>query len=202
MIIIIITVIYSYLLGSIPTAYIFSKIFFKQDITNQGSGNVGALNFYRTTHSKFISVTVLLIDTFKGFTAVWLTDLVGHTDVMLLSALAVILGHIFPLWLHGRGGRGLATLGGVILFLNAVLVGFWWVIFIIFYLISKRYLFAAISALFIINIITAFLNPPTFLILSVNSLLVMLKYIPRLTQELNEIFKEGEKIGSKKNRTI
>ena len=202
MITFIITVIYSYLLGSIPTAYIFAKIFYKQDITGKGSGNVGTLIFFRVTHSKIISVAILIIDTFKGFLAVWLTDFFGHSDLLIISAAAVILGHIFPIWLHGRGGRGLATLAGVILYLNAAIVGYWWLIFTLIYLMSRKYIIAGILALFTVNIITAFINPQTFLVLSVNSLIVMLKYIRRLTQELNEIFKEGEKIGSKKNRSL
>ncbi|MCK4894028.1 MAG: glycerol-3-phosphate acyltransferase [Calditrichia bacterium] len=202
MITFIITVIYSYLLGSIPTAFIFAKIFYKQDITGKGSGNVGTLNFFRVTHSKIISVAILIIDTFKGFLAVWLTDFFGHSDLLIISAAAVILGHIFPIWLHGRGGRGLATLAGVILYLNAAIVGYWWLIFTLIYLMSRKYIIAGILALFTVNIITAFINPQTFLVLSVNSLIVMLKYIRRLTQELNEIFKEGEKIGSKKNRSL
>lgn len=186
------TAIYSYLLGSIPTAYIFAKYGYQKDITEQGSGNVGTLNFFRVTRSKFISFIVLLVDTLKGFLAIWLTHFIGNADLLLIAALAVVLGHIFPVWLRGKGGRGLATLSGIILFLKPVSVGYWWLIFFVFYLLIRRYVIAGILALVIVNIMTAFISPQTFLILSVNSLLVMLKYIPRLTQELNEIFKEGD----------
>lgn len=192
----IVTAIYSYLLGSIPTAYIFAKYGYHKDITEHGSGNVGTLNYFRVTRSKFTSLIILLIDTFKGFFALWLTHFIGHSDLLLIAAPAVILGHIFPVWLSGKGGRGLATLSGVILFLKPAIVGYWWLIFIVIYLLIRRYVIAGILALVIVNIITAFISPQTFLILSVNSLLVMLKYIPRLTQELNEIFKEGDKFGS------
>ena len=196
MIALITTVIYSYFLGSIPTAYIFAKFLYKKDITEEGSGNVGTLNFLRVTRSNIFSLVILLIDTLKGFFALWLTNFFGNSDLLMIAALSVILGHIYPVWLGGRGGRGLATLSGVILFLKPLLIGYWWLIFIVIYILIRRYVIAGILALVIVNILTVLMSPQTFLILSVNSLLVMLKYRPRLTQELNTIFKKGEKLGS------
>jgi glycerol-3-phosphate acyltransferase PlsY len=186
-----VTVIYSYLLGSIPTAYIIARVFYQQDITDKGSRNVGTLNFLRLTRSKSISVIVLLVDTFKGYLAVWFTDSYGYSDLLLLSGVAVVLGHIYSIWLGGRGGRGLATLSGIILYLYPALVGLWWIIFIIIYLLVKKYIIAGMAALVIVNMITALVHSETFLILSVNSVLVMLKYVYRIRLELNNTKKEG-----------
>ncbi|UCF64735.1 MAG: glycerol-3-phosphate acyltransferase, partial [bacterium] len=186
-------IVYSYLLGSIPTAYIFARLIFKFDIRIQGSGNVGTLNFFRISHSKIISILVLIIDALKGYLALGLTSNFSNSTLMFIASVAVILGHIFPIWLGGKGGRGLATLAGVILYLNPLLVGYWWLLFGPLYLVSKKYIFAGILALFLVNLIVVFTqNQDIFLILSVNSLVVLLKYVGRLASEMNLKSKEGD----------
>jgi len=189
----ILVILYSYLLGSIPTAYIFAKLFYKLDIRKQGSGNVGTLNFLRVSHSKIISIIVLILDASKGYLAIGLTASLANSALILFASVAVVLGHIFPIWLGGKGGRGLATLAGVILYVNPILVGYWWLLFGALYLVTKKYIFSGILALFLVNLITVLTqNLDTFLILSVNSVIVMLKYVGRLASELNLKFKEGE----------
>lgn len=186
-------IVYSYLLGSIPTAYIFARIIFKFDIRKQGSGNVGTLNFFRISHSKIISILVLILDALKGYLALGLTSNFSNSTLMFIASVAVILGHIFPIWLGGKGGRGLATLAGVILYLNPLLVGYWWLLFGPLYLVTKKYIFAGILALFLVNLIVVFThNQDIFLILSVNSLVVLLKYVGRLASEMNLKSKEGD----------
>ena len=189
----ILVILYSYLLGSIPTAYIFAKLFYKLDIRKQGSGNVGTLNFLRVSHSKIISIIVLILDASKGYLAIGLTASLANSALILFASVAVVLGHIFPIWLGGKGGRGLATLAGVILYVNPILVGYWWLLFGALYLVTKKYIFSGILALFLVNLITVLTqNLDTFLILSVNSVIVMLKYVGRLASELNLKSKEGE----------
>jgi glycerol-3-phosphate acyltransferase PlsY len=189
----ILVIVYSYLLGSIPTAYIFAKLFYKLDIRKQGSGNVGTLNFLRVSHSKIISIIVLILDASKGYLAIGLTASLANSALILFASVAVVLGHIFPIWLGGKGGRGLATLAGVILYVTPILVGYWWLLFGALYLVTKKYIFSGILALFLVNLITVLTqNLDTFLILSVNSVVVMLKYVGRLASELNLKSKEGE----------
>jgi glycerol-3-phosphate acyltransferase PlsY len=177
----------SYLLGSIPTAYILARLFYKEDVRKKGSGNVGTLNFLRVTHSKILAVVVLILDAAKGYAALWGTLQYAGSPYLLLSSIAVIIGHIFPVWLNWKGGRGLATLAGIFIFLKPLLVLGWWVIFGILYLLLRRYVVAGMVALFFINILTGIFYPgEIFLILSANSVIVYLKYISRIKQELND----------------
>jgi glycerol-3-phosphate acyltransferase PlsY len=114
----------SYLLGSIPFGYILVRIFRGQDIRQSGSGNIGATNVARS--SLALGALTLVLDGMKGFAAVALTtqyflhagltmlDFRLHT-LRALAALCAILGHMFPLWLGYRGGKGVATaLGGLL----------------------------------------------------------------------------------------
>jgi glycerol-3-phosphate acyltransferase PlsY len=184
---ILLVIIFSYLLGSIPTAYILGRLFFKKDVRKNGSGNVGTLNFLRVTHSKLLAVIVLILDAFKGYAALWCTLRYAGSLYLLISSVSVVIGHIFPIWLNWKGGRGLATLAGLFIFLKPILVVYWWIIFGILYLLLKRYIVAGMLALFIINILTGiFYSVDIFLILSANSIIVYLKYLPRIKQELND----------------
>jgi glycerol-3-phosphate acyltransferase PlsY len=109
-------VIGAYLLGSIPSGYLLMRLFCHQDIRSVGSGNIGATNVLRTGGKSLGGVTFLL-DMLKGSLAVWLGGLLGpllvpsfaRTDAMALAVLCVILGHVFPVWLHFHGGKGVAT---------------------------------------------------------------------------------------------
>ena len=102
----------SYLLGSIPFGYLLVRCFRGRDIRQSGSGNIGATNVARS--SPVLGLATLLLDAAKGFVAVALAaTLSGGSGVrysaMALSALCAVLGHMFPLWLRFRGGKGVAT---------------------------------------------------------------------------------------------
>lgn len=106
----------SYLLGSIPFGYLLVRIFRGEDVRRAGSGNIGATNVSRK--SPALGVATLLLDALKGAAAVWLaaflcsrmrTPEVSSFGVMSLAALFAVLGHIFPVWLKFRGGKGVAT---------------------------------------------------------------------------------------------
>lgn len=175
-----------YLIGSFPTAYLLSRIRFHKDIRGLGSGNVGTINFLRVTGSKLYSIIVLLVDISKGYAAIALAAEFLSVHLLIFPALAVIVGHIFPPWLKFKGGRGMATLAGVFLFIEPFAVAVWWLIFILFYFFSKRMIFAGISALFLVNIFIAIVwKLPVFLISSPTSILVTLKYIARLGEEFS-----------------
>ena len=112
----IIVAIYSYLLGSIPFGLILTKLFLKKDIRDVGSGNIGTTNVLRTG-KKSLAAATLLLDLLKGYLSVVIT-FYYFEDLISYSALLCFVGHIFPIWLKFRGGKGVATYLGVILALS------------------------------------------------------------------------------------
>ena len=112
----------SYLLGSIPVGYLLVRLFRHQDIRSVGSGNIGATNVLRSG-GKGLGLATFLLDMLKGCTAVWIGGLLGTLlmpgtplrSVQALAALVAVLGHMFPVWLRFRGGKGVATGFGVFL---------------------------------------------------------------------------------------
>ncbi len=176
---------FAYFLGSIPTAYFFSRFIFRFDIRKKGTGNVGTFNFLRVTSSKGLSLLVLIIDVLKGYLALQISAFYLPEDYYVFPAIAVILGHVFPIWLKGKGGRGLATLAGVFLFIQPTAVGIWCLIFGLIYFATKRYIIAAMFALLLVNFFICFnWGFEIFLISSSTSTLVMLKYFPRIKDEI------------------
>ena len=104
---------YSYLLGSIPSGLILIKIFLKKDIRKLGSGNIGTTNVLRTG-KKSLAVATLFFDLLKGYMSVYITYLY-FDNFYSFSALLCFVGHVFPVWLKFKGGKGVATYLGVIL---------------------------------------------------------------------------------------
>jgi acyl phosphate:glycerol-3-phosphate acyltransferase len=104
-----ITAAISYLLGSIPFGYLLVRIFRGQDVRHTGSGNIGATNVSRT--SPVLGVLTLLLDGLKGLAAVVITRMLFPGRLFLVGTAAVlaIIGHMFPIWLRFRGGKGVAT---------------------------------------------------------------------------------------------
>ena len=112
----IIVAVYSYLLGSIPFGLILTKIFLKKDIREIGSGNIGTTNVLRTG-KKSLAVATLVLDLLKGYFSIIIT-FAYFENLISYSALICFIGHIFPIWLKFRGGKGVATYLGVILALS------------------------------------------------------------------------------------
>ena len=112
----IIVAIYSYLLGSIPFGLLLTRIFLKKDIRTVGSGNIGTTNVLRTGN-KFLAITTLALDLFKGYISVYLT-IFYFEDLTSLSALICFIGLIFPIWLRFKGGKGVATYVGILFAIN------------------------------------------------------------------------------------
>ena len=122
-----ILIILAYLIGSIPTAIIVSKAFFNIDIREYGSGNMGATNTFRVLGPKFGTI-VMVGDMLKGILAValynllpyYLTNELDRTNLMIGLGLAAVLGHIYPIWASFRGGKGVATLFGMVLAIQPI----------------------------------------------------------------------------------
>ena len=145
---------YSYLLGSIPFGLIYSKIAGLGDVRNIGSGNIGATNVLRTGNKQVAAYT-LLSDIAKGSIAVLITNNF-FSEYILLSFLIVYLGHIFPVWLKFKGGKGVATFIGGILIIDYVLC----LIFLITWaIVAKVFKISSLSAIvgFIVTLLTAFI---------------------------------------------
>ena len=109
----IIVTMYSYLLGSIPFGLVLTKIFLKKDIREIGSGNIGTTNVLRTG-KKSLAIATLILDLLKGYFSVALT-FIFFENLVSYSALICFIGHIFPVWLKFKGGKGVATYLGVVL---------------------------------------------------------------------------------------
>ena len=112
----IIVAVYSYLLGSIPFGLILTKIFLKKDIREIGSGNIGTTNVLRTG-KKSLAIATLILDLLKGYFSIALT-FIYFENLISYSALICFIGHIFPVWLKFKGGKGVATYLGVVLALS------------------------------------------------------------------------------------
>ena len=124
----------SYLMGSIPFGFILTKIFLKKDIREIGSGNIGATNVVRTGN-KIIGYITLSFDILKAIIPLLIIKFY-HPEFLFISAFSIFLGHVFPLWLKFKGGKGVATYVCMLFCIDYIL-GFvfiisWFVIFIIF----------------------------------------------------------------------
>ena len=106
----------SYLMGSIPFGFILTKIFLKKDIREIGSGNIGATNALRTGN-KTIGYSTLVLDILKAITPVVYVK-IFYQDFLYIASLCAFLGHVFPIWLKFKGGKGVATYVGILFAIN------------------------------------------------------------------------------------
>jgi len=143
----IVSIAIAYLLGSIPFGYVLVRIFRKEDIRSKGSGNIGATNVLRSG-AKGLGAATLLLDLLKGLAAVFIARHIGsgNYDIEVAAAVAAVLGHVFPVWLRFRGGKGVATALGVLLALTwpSALGGL--LVFIVVFAISRYVSLASIAA--------------------------------------------------------
>ena len=146
----------SYLMGSVPFGLILTKIFLNKDIRDIGSGNIGATNVLRTGN-KIIGYLTLLLDVLKAVIPVLYIKF-NFPELIYVSSLSVFIGHVFPLWLKFKGGKGVATYVGIIFSINYILgfvfVASWLIIFFILRYSSL----GSMLATFIIPVFN-FLNP-------------------------------------------
>ena len=147
---------YAYLLGSIPFGFILTKIFIKKDIRKSGSGNIGASNVLRSG-GKFLGLLTLLLDGAKGYFTILIT-LNNFQDYLILSASLTFMGHLFPIWLKFKGGKGVATYLGILFAINFILAIVFILTWIIIILISKYPSLASLVSTFIVLIVNFIFN--------------------------------------------
>ena len=153
---IILVLIYSYFLGSIPFGLILTKVFLRKDIRKVGSGNIGTTNVLRTG-KKSLAIATLIFDILKGYVSVIIT-LKYFNDLVYFSALICFIGHIFPVRLKFKGGKGVATYLGIILALSfkfGIIFGLTWLL--ISFIFKYSSLSSMIGAL-IVFVYSIFLN--------------------------------------------
>ena len=134
---------FSYLSGSIPFGLFLTKIFSGKDVRKIGSGNIGATNVLRTGN-KYLAALTLLLDILKGYAPVVITKLF-FPELLQLSGLLAFLGHIFPIWLKFKGGKGVATYLGILFALSyglSVLFIFTWIV------VSLIFKYSSLSSMF------------------------------------------------------
>ena len=202
---ILIIILLSYLSGSIPFGLILTKIFGGQDIRNIGSGNIGATNVLRTGN-KFLAALTLLLDILKGYIPVIISQQ-HFPELIQLSCLLAFFGHIFPVWLKFKGGKGVATYLGILLALSIQLgllfMFTWLVVSLIFKYSSVSSMFASLTVFVIYTMrdITGLIfkimseqTPKTYEIVPSLSLLLFIFFILL-------VFTHRKNISNLKNKT-
>jgi glycerol-3-phosphate acyltransferase PlsY len=200
-------VVVSYLLGSIPFGYLLVRIFRGQDVRNTGSGNIGATNVARTG-SKGLAVATLVLDALKGCVAVefalWLAgsrrfmvgavpaslydsspQMIDSRTIFLLAAVAAfcaLLGHMFPVWLRFRGGKGVATAAGAFVALAPKCLLLSLLLFAIVFAVARYVSLGSIVAAAAFPWLVLWLNPaerntaPILLVITASSALVIARH--------------------------
>jgi glycerol-3-phosphate acyltransferase PlsY len=144
----------SYLLGSIPFGFILTKIFLKKDIRDIGSGNIGATNALRTGN-KLLGYATLILDITKSIIPV-LYVIFNYPDYIFIASLCAFLGHVFPLWIRFKGGKGVATYVGILFSINIILGLIFIVSWIITFLVSKYSSLSSLVASLVVPIYLIF----------------------------------------------
>lgn len=182
--------VFAYLCGSIPFGYILVKLFLKTDVRATGSGNIGATNVARTG-AKGLAILTLLLDALKGFVAVYAAMLyISHRatpvgfDLRIIPAFAglfAILGHLYPVWLNFKGGKGVATALGVFVGLAptpvGIVLGIFAVIVLFTHYISLGSIIAAAAFPFVVFLISRDQLPrDTYILIALSSLLIIWRH--------------------------
>ena len=154
---------YSYFLGSIPFGLILTKLFLREDIRKIGSGNIGATNVLRTG-KKFLAIMTLLLDIIKGFLTVYFTS-VYFSDLVYLAALICFIGHIYPVWLKFKGGKGVAVYLGILFSLSinlSIIFIVSWLLILFFFKYSSLSSLISTLCIFIYSMIFKSFNESIF----------------------------------------
>ena len=157
----------SYLIGSIPFGFLLTKIFLNKDIRNIGSGNIGATNALRTGNKK-IGFSTLILDVLKAAITIIFVKF-NYSEFIFISSLCMFLGHVFPIWLKFKGGKGVATYVGILFSINLayglIFITIWLIVFFIFKYSSLSSIIASLSIPLYLFIFLNSLNLFFFLIM-------------------------------------
>jgi acyl phosphate:glycerol-3-phosphate acyltransferase len=188
----------AYLLGSIPTAVWIGKFFYKIDVREYGSGNAGATNTFRVL-GKRAGIPVLLIDVLKGFAAVCLAYLspypVGlnqYINLQLVLGIASLVGHIFPLFASFRGGKGIATLLGIILAVHPYAAFISIGVFIVVLLISSYVSLGSMIAAVVFPFVVIFVFKTTVPSLIIFSILIAIMVLITHQKNIERLIRREE----------
>ena len=144
----------SYFLGSIPFGFLLTKIFLKKDIRNVGSGNIGATNVLRTGN-KLVGYGTLILDIAKAVIPLIFVK-IYYIEYLYIASLSVFLGHVFPIWLKFKGGKGVASYVGILCCLNIYLGISFGIVWLITFLIFKYSSLSSLLGSFSVPIISYF----------------------------------------------
>ena len=145
----------SYLIGSIPFGFILTKIFLKKDIREIGSGNIGATNALRTGN-KLIGYSTLILDISKAVILLLIIKF-NFSEYLFTSSIAVFLGHVFPIWLNFKGGKGVAAYVGILFCINIYLAIIFIIVWLVVFVISKYSSLASMVASLLVPLSSYFL---------------------------------------------
>jgi len=192
-------IIASYFIGAIPTGVVLARAFSGKDIRQEGSGNIGATNVTRVLGKKLGALT-LVGDLLKGFLPVWVGSyLVSSLNVVCLMGCAAFLGHLFPVYLKFKGGKGVATALGVFLYLSPIVILVEIIVFVfvvgIWRYVSLGSLIAAASMPLLLVIIGS--PKPVVLLSMAFALLIFIKHKANIQRLLNGT---ENKFGTKKEQ--
>jgi glycerol-3-phosphate acyltransferase PlsY len=193
-------IILSYLTGAFPSAVLIGKIFFKTDVREFGSGNAGATNTFRVLGKK-AGIPVLILDVFKGWLAVnyifFISSLSNNLDLVfeqqLVFGIAAVIGHLFPIYTGFRGGKGIATLLGLLVGIQPIAALMSSLVFIIVFFISRYVSLSSIFAAIAFPIIIYFLSDSTDVSLIIFSIFVPLLALITHQKNIERLLK-GEEV--------
>tara|TARA_Y100000590_G_C15544868_1_gene948486 strand:- start:172 stop:747 length:576 start_codon:yes stop_codon:yes gene_type:complete len=173
----------SYLCGSIPFGFLLTKFFLKKDIRKMGSGNIGATNVLRTGN-KLIGYSTLTLDVLKAIVPLIIIKF-NSPEFIFVSSLSIFLGHVFPVWLKFKGGKGVATYVGMLFCINYIL-GFVFIIswFIVF-ILSKYSSLSSMIASLSIPIFCFFIYNENFYFFTMMFILVFLTHRENIKRLIN-----------------
>ena len=178
-----IIIILAYLIGSIPSGLIIGKVFYKKDIREHGSGNLGATNTFRVLGVK-AGIVVMLADILKGTLATSLSTVFANFDLTmewyihpLIIGMVAVFGHMYPIFAGFRGGKAVATSGGVILFYAPLFFLILVAVFILTLYISKYVSLSSMVAA-VVALISAFIlrDPPLITIILIIAVFIFYKH--------------------------
>ncbi|MFZ1322936.1 MAG: glycerol-3-phosphate acyltransferase [Ignavibacteria bacterium] len=161
-----------YLIGSIPTAYILVRLKYNKNLTEEGSGNIGARNTLDVTQSKSDGVIVLLVDLLKGLLPSLFLILYSelNREEMIIPLTLLVAGHNFSIWLKFKGGRGLSTAAGVFIAVNYMIVLIWLAAYFLAGIFVKNVNVSTVIALLILPLTLIIF--PGFILNFINPLLI------------------------------